>query len=93
MESLGRRPIHTPRQWVAFVLVLGGVAVVLPLLNLAVDESSPWHLPDYLIPLFGKYLCFAMVALAIDLIWGFTGILSLATALFLPLVVIPWACT
>ena len=85
MDPLGRRALHTPRQWIAFVLVLAGAAVVLPVLNLLVDESSFWHLPDYLIPLFGKYLCFAMVALAIDLIWGFTGILSLGHGTFFAL--------
>lgn len=85
MEALGRRPLHTWRQWVVFSLVLTGAAIVLPLLNVFVDESSAWHLPDYLIPLFGKYLCFAMVALAIDLIWGFTGILSLGHGTFFAL--------
>jgi len=79
---MGRRPLHTRSQWLAFSLVFAGIAIVLPLLNVFTEPDSAWHVPDYLIPLFGKYLCFAMVALAIDLIWGFTGILSLGHGTF-----------
>ena len=82
MDQMGRRPLHTRGQWVAFSLVLAGVAIVLPLLNVLTEPDSAWHVPNYLIPLFGKYLCFAMVALALDLIWGFTGILSLGHGTF-----------
>ena len=42
-------------------------------------------MPDYLVPLFGKFLCFAIVALAMDLIWGYAGILSLGHGLFFAL--------
>ena len=48
-------------------------------------EGSALHVPDYLIPLFGKFLCFAIVALAMDLIWGYTGILSLGHGVFFAL--------
>ena len=82
MDQMGRRPLHTRGQWLAFSLVLAGVAIVLPLLNVLTEPDSAWHVPNYLIPLFGKYLCFAMVALALDLIWGFTGILSLGHGTF-----------
>ena len=85
MDPMGRRPLHTRSQWLAFILVFAGVAIVLPLLNVFTEPDSAWHVPDYLIPLFGKYLCFAMVALAIDLIWGFTGILSLGHGTFFAL--------
>ena len=47
--------------------------------------SSPLHVPDYLIALLGKFLCYGIVALAIDLIWGFTGILSLGHGVFFAL--------
>ena len=47
--------------------------------------GSPLHLPDHLVPLFGKFLCFAIVALAMDLVWGYAGILSLGHGLFFAL--------
>jgi urea transport system permease protein len=81
----GRRPLHSRPQWAAFVLVLGAAAILLPFLNLGLDPESPFHVPDHFIPLLGKYLCYAMVALAIDLIWGFTGILSLGHGTFFAL--------
>jgi urea transport system permease protein len=79
---LGHRPVHTPRQWTAFVITLAVAAVGIPLLNLAVPEESAFHIPNHIVSLLGKYLCFAMVALALDLIWGFTGILSLGHGVF-----------
>ena len=77
--------LQTPRQWMitgVFTLV---IVVLIPLLNLGPSQSSPLHLPDYLIPLLGKFICYAIVALALDLVWGFTGILSLGHALFFSL--------
>ncbi len=85
MANPGRQPLHSRPQWAAFVLVLGAAAILLPFLNLGLDPESPFHVPDHFIPLLGKYLCFAMVALAIDLIWGFTGILSLGHGTFFAL--------
>ena len=68
-----------------FLAVLAGVAIVVPLLNLAVPSTSPLHLSAYSVTLVGKYLCYAMLALAIDLVWGFCGILSLGHAAFFAL--------
>ena len=65
-------------------LVLGG-AVALAVLNQATPAGSPVHVPTYVIALAGKYLCFAMLALAVDLVWGFAGILSLGHAAFFAL--------
>jgi len=81
----GRLPLHSRPQWAVFFALVGVAALLIPVLNLAVDETSPFHVPDYLVPLLGKYLCYAMVALAIDLIWGFTGILSLGHGTFFAL--------
>jgi urea transport system permease protein len=64
---------------------LGLVAVAVPVLNLAVPPSSPLHVSTYVLTLLGKYLCYAMLALAVDLIWGFCGILSLGHAAFFAL--------
>ena len=61
------------------------MAIVVPVLNLAVPASSPFHLSTYALTLIGKYLCYAMLALAVDLIWGYCGILSLGHAAFFSL--------
>src|SRR5437764_3786439 len=73
------------RFWAAFVacgLVLG---LAVPLLNRWVAPDSPFALPDYLVPLFGKYLCYAILALSLDLVWGYAGILSLGHGAFFTL--------
>jgi urea transport system permease protein len=76
--------LHAPREWA----VLGGLAaligVVIPALNL-LPAGSALHLSDALVPLFGKFLCFGMAALAMDLVWGYAGILSLGHGLFFAL--------
>src|SRR6476469_10618810 len=69
---------------VAIVLILG-TAVTLAVLNQATAPSSAVHVPTYVMALAGKYLCFAMLALAVDLVWGFAGILSLGHAAFFAL--------
>ena len=72
------------RGWAAF-LGLGAVLLLLvPLLNL-LPPSSPFHLPNYLVPLLGKYACYAILALSLDLIWGYAGILSLGQGAFFAL--------
>jgi urea transport system permease protein len=69
----------------AFLLVLAALAVCVPVLTLLVPASSPLHVPIYLVSLFGKYLCYALLALSIDLIWGYCGILSLGHGAFFAL--------
>jgi urea transport system permease protein len=58
---------------------------VIPSLRLAVPPTSPLHVSDYYVLLIGKIMCYAMVALALDLIWGYAGILSLGHGLFFAL--------
>ena len=70
---------------VAFVIVIAALAVIVPALNLVVPPSSALHLPTYLVALFGKYACYALLALSIDLIWGYCGILSLGHGAFFAL--------
>ena len=65
--------------------VLLAVAVLVPLSNLGLPPDSPFHVPTYMVSLLGKYLCFAMLALSVDLIWGFCGILSLGHGAFFAL--------
>ncbi len=62
--------------------LLFAAIILFPVLNIFVPEESFFHIPDYMFPLLGKYLCYAMVALAVDLIWGYTGILSLGHGVF-----------
>ncbi len=69
----------------AFLAILAGLAVLVPALNLLVPETSALHLPTYLVALFGKYTCYALLALSIDLIWGYCGILSLGHGAFFAL--------
>jgi urea transport system permease protein len=68
-----------------FLALLALVAIAVPILNLAVPPSSALHLSAYGLTLIGKYLCYAMLALAVDLIWGYCGILSLGHAAFFSL--------
>ncbi|MBF0240295.1 MAG: urea ABC transporter permease subunit UrtC [SAR324 cluster bacterium] len=77
--------LHSKTGWAFFAACLLSLLVLVPVLNLAVPVDSALHVPDYLIPLIGKYLCFAIVALAMDLIWGYTGILSLGHGVFFAL--------
>ena len=70
---------------VAFIIVVAALAVIVPVFNLAVPETSAFHLPTYLVALFGKYATYALLALSIDLIWGYCGILSLGHGAFFAL--------
>ncbi len=68
-----------------FLVVVTAIAILVPVLNLAVPTTSAFHVPTYLVALFGKYTCYALLALSIDLIWGFAGILSLGHGAFFTL--------
>ena len=70
---------------VVFLASLAAVALLAPIFNLAVPDSSTFHLSSYAVGLIGKYLCYAILALAVDFIWGFGGILSLGHAAFFAL--------
>ncbi|MGB0211231.1 urea ABC transporter permease subunit UrtC [Algiphilus sp.] len=70
--------------WI-FLVVLAALVVVVPVCNLAVAESSALHVSDYMVALLGKYLTYALLAVAIDLIWGYCGILSLGHTAFFAL--------
>jgi urea transport system permease protein len=68
-----------------FLIVVAAIAIVVPVLTLALPQSSAFYLPTYLVALFGKYACYALLALSIDLIWGYCGILSLGHGAFFAL--------
>ncbi len=79
------RPLESRRAIAAVLAAYGVLVIVVPVLNLAVPAVSALHVSDYTVTLMGKILCYAIVALAVDLIWGFTGILSLGHGLFFAL--------
>jgi len=95
MSSMAMPAVSAPREPVAYRLygklgwtglaVTWGGLVLLALLYYLTAESSALHVPDYVIVLIGKIMCYAMVALALDLIWGYAGILSLGHGLFFAL--------
>jgi urea transport system permease protein len=69
-----------------FVLSLIAVTLfIVPLLNLVVPDSSAFHISTFAVTLLGKFLCFALLALSVDLIWGYCGILSLGQGAFFSL--------
>ena len=93
-KPLNLHPVHGPSGF-AFLLsdtggkillaLLAAVIVLVPILNLAVPPSSPFHVSTFVVSLLGKYLCYALLALSVDLIWGFAGILSLGHGAFFAL--------
>ncbi|UJW79515.1 urea ABC transporter permease subunit UrtC [Hydrogenophaga sp. SL48] len=80
-----RGPLLTRTGWSGALVALLVVCAVAPALNLLVPEGSAFHLSDYMVGLLGKIMCYAICALAMDLIWGYTGILSLGHGLFFAL--------
>jgi urea transport system permease protein len=77
--------LYADRGGQIFLSVVLLLAVFVPLLNLALPVESAWHVPTWVMSLLGKYLCFALLALSVDLIWGFCGILSLGHGAFFAL--------
>jgi urea transport system permease protein len=75
--TIPAHPLMSKTGWSAWVLFALIVAVLVPVLNLALPADNPLHLSDYMVSLVGKILCYAIVAVAMDLIWGYAGILSL----------------
>jgi urea transport system permease protein len=73
------------RQSIVVLSLLAAAAVLVPAMNGLAAPDSALHLPDHLVPLLGKYICFALLALSVDLIWGFCGILSLGHGAFFAL--------
>jgi urea transport system permease protein len=68
-----------------FILLVLAIGVALPLLNQFTPPDSALHVPSWVLQLIGKYLCYASLALAVDLVWGYCGILTLGHAAFFAL--------
>ena len=89
MEEARQRSLFTrlygARGWAAVAVFALIAFVVFPVCNMLLPKDSMFAIPDYMVALIGKIMCYAMVALAMDLIWGFTGILSLGHGVFFAL--------
>lgn len=93
MDPFKMKPVELPQPapllsmngWRAFVLALIVVCVLAPVMNLLVPEGSAFHMSDYAVALIGKIMCYAICALAMDLVWGVAGVLSLGHGLFFAL--------
>ena len=79
------RRMHTSRGWLAVAVTALVGLVLIPLLHSALPPASPLAVSDRLIALLGKFCCYALTAVALDLIWGFTGMLSLGHGVFFAL--------
>jgi urea transport system permease protein len=73
------------RSATAFLAIVAALGILIPLSNLLLPAGSAFQVPTYLVALFGKYVCYAILALSIDLIWGYCGILSLGHGAFFAL--------
>ena len=78
-------PVLSRTGWAVWLAALALLCGLVPVLNLLVPEDSFFHLSDFAVGLVAKIMCYAMCALAMDLIWGYTGILSLGHGLFFAL--------
>ena len=81
---IGRR-LYGTKAWLAIIAAAAIVFVVFPVLNLLVPSSSPFHVSAFGVTLGGKIMCYMIVAIAMDLVWGYAGILSLGHGLFFAL--------
>jgi urea transport system permease protein len=77
--------LYGSRGWVLIGILSLILFVVFPVLSLKVSSDSPFHLSQYWVTLIGKIMCYAIVAIAMDLVWGYAGILSLGHGLFFAL--------
>ena len=80
-----QHPLLTRGGWATFTVVAYLLFILVPTMNLWLPAGHVFHLSDYFVTLAGKIMCYAIVALAMDLIWGYTGILSLGHGLFFAL--------
>ena len=80
-----KAPLLSGRGWSAWLAALAILCALVPLLNLVIPVGSIFHMSDFAVGLIAKIMCYAICALAMDLIWGYTGILSLGHGLFFAL--------
>jgi urea transport system permease protein len=78
-------PVLTKRGWLALALVAAVCCLSVPILNGSMTPDAALYVPDYVVTLLGKFFCYATVAIAMDLLWGYAGILSLGHGVFFAL--------
>jgi urea transport system permease protein len=83
--TLDAVPLFSKKAWSALAAFAIVVGVIVPILFVVLPEGNPLHLSAYSVTLLGKIMCYCVVALALNLIWGYTGILSLGHGLFFAL--------
>ena len=79
------RRLYGGKAWMAIIAAAAVVFVVFPVLNLVVPPGNPFHVSAFGVTLGGKIMCYMIVAVAMDLVWGYAGILSLGHGLFFAL--------
>jgi urea transport system permease protein len=84
-RSTRLEPVLTKRGWLALALVALGCCLSVPILNGSMAPDAALYVPDYVVTLLGKFFCYATVAIAMDLLWGYAGILSLGHGVFFAL--------
>ena len=86
MAQLPSQPkLLSPTGWTIFLTATVLLCGLVPIFNIWIPSGSFFHVSDYAVALVGKIMCYAICALAMDLIWGYTGILSLGHGLFFAL--------
>ena len=80
-----RRALLPRPAWAALFALVLAIGIGVPFASLVLPASSPFHLSAYVLTLGGKFMCYAIAALALDLVWGYCGILSLGHGLFFAL--------
>jgi len=80
-----KAPLLSLKGWAAWLCAMIVLCALVPLLNLVIPADSAFHMSDFAVALIAKIMCYAICALAMDLIWGYTGILSLGHGLFFAL--------
>jgi len=86
MAQLPSQPkLLSPTGWTIFLAATVLLCGLVPIFNIWIPPDSFFHVSDYAVALVGKIMCYAICALAMDLIWGYTGILSLGHGLFFAL--------
>ncbi|MGA2247270.1 MAG: urea ABC transporter permease subunit UrtC [Verrucomicrobiota bacterium] len=77
--------LFSKREWIGVGSAAVVLIILLPCLNAFLPVGNWLHVSDFTINLYGKYLCYAILAISVDLLWGYTGLLSLGQALFFAL--------
>lgn len=78
------RPFQSRTEEIVFLLLIGMV-ILLPCLNGMLQEGQAFHVTGFQLGVWGKYLCFAVLAMSLNMLWGYTGLLCLGQCLFFAL--------